>query len=102
MQAAQDDPLEQDPIPPQPANPPTPAYSAYAILKQAGVDVDGHHRGELFWHRHDHNDTLARWLEVLDVNEIVKRIDQGRVNGQLPDTPNSLLAFESLVLGESA
>lgn len=80
--------------------PETPSHSAYEILKQAGVAVDDHARGPLFWHRHEHNATLIEWIKLVPVNEIVVRLDKARLAGTLPEQPNSLLAFEAIVMGK--
>jgi hypothetical protein len=79
--------------------PDVPSHSAYEVLKQAGVDVEGHERGELFWYRSEHAEVLNRWLETVPVNEIVVRIDKARIAGNLPKSPNGLLAYENIVLG---
>lgn len=76
-----------------------PVHSAYEVLKQAGVDVESHERGELFWYRSEHAEVLNRWLETVPVNEIVVRIDKARIAGNLPNSPNGLLAYENIVLG---
>ena len=79
--------------------PDVPSHSAYQILKQAGVDVDNHERGEFFWHRTEHNEVLSRWMQEVSTNEIVILIDKARIANKLPSNPNSLLAYESIVLG---
>lgn len=103
LQPVAPSPVSQPEPEPEPAPEPEPdktIYTAYEVLKQAGVDVDNHDRGEFFWLRADHNEVLSRWLKTVPVNEIVARIDKARLNGKLPAKPNGLLAYESIVMGD--
>ena len=78
----------------------TPAPSAYTILHRAGIDVDDHHAGQLFWLRTEHQEIVDRWIKTKPVGAIVEAIDRARIAGKLPSRPNSLLAFEDIVMGE--
>jgi|GEM_PF-3753076 len=78
----------------------TPTHTAYDVLKQAGVDVDNHERGQFYWLRQDHNIILQAWLEKMPVNKIVDRIARAKHEDRLPKIANSLAAFEDIVFGE--
>jgi hypothetical protein len=103
-ETSQDKPEQLQPVPQKVEDTtpvqPVPSHSAYEVLKQAGIDVDGHPRGEFFWLRSDHHEQLNKWLETVPLNEIVARLDKARVTGRLPDVANTLVAYDSIVMGE--
>lgn len=87
------------PHPVEPDEPRMPERSAYEVLKQAGVPVDDHERGELFWHRVEHGEVLAKWLrDGLTINQVVDRIARSVQAGHLPEPLNSMIALEHIVL----
>lgn len=76
-----------------------PAVSALEVLQRAGVSVYDHPEGEFFWARSEHTDTLNKWLEVVDLNQVVDRIARAIQDGRAPTHPRMMADFEPFVLG---
>lgn len=70
----------------------------YDVLKQAGIDVDGHPSGEFFWYRQEHQEVLDKWLRTVPVNEVVARISRAVQAGRFQDHANNLEIFTDTVL----
>lgn len=71
----------------------TPRPSVMEVLQRAGIDVDTHPDGQLFWARSEHATILEEWLERTQLNEIVNNLSKAKDSGALPVHPNSLRHF---------
>lgn len=77
---------------------PVPAVSALEVLRQAGLPVYDHPRGEFFWARTEHTEVLNRWLQTVPLSEVVARIARAWRDGEISPHPNGMAAFEGVVI----